>query len=61
MSEDCGYIAFYKGKQIEVWAPTSFAAHAKAVAQFKARKGWEVRVYLCERTDGSEVVHVAVD
>lgn len=52
-----GYIAFYKGKQIEVRAETSHAAQQIAAEQFKAKKAWEVSVYLCERADGTQVVH----
>lgn len=51
-----GYIALYKGKQIEVHAATSY----EAAVQFKAKKTWEVSVYLCEK-DGKQVTHTAVD
>ncbi len=50
-----GYIACYRGKQIEVRAATSYEAQTKAAAQFRARKSYEVTVYLCEREDGSAV------
>lgn len=33
-----GYIAFYKGRQIEVMADTSYQAQQKAAQQLKARK-----------------------
>lgn len=61
-----GYKAFYKGKELDVYAETSFIARQKAVAEFKAKKQWEVAVYICERdTDGTEpgeqVYHRAVD
>ena len=55
-----GYIAFYKGKQIEVYAPTSYEAQTKAAAIFKAKKSYEVTVMLAER-DGEQVVHTAMD
>jgi hypothetical protein len=55
-----GYIAFYKGKRIEVYANSSFEAQTKAAAIFKAKKSWEVSVVLAEK-DGKEVVHIAVD
>lgn len=55
-----GYIAFYRGKQIEVRAATSYEAQQKAAQQFKAKKSYEVTVVLCEK-DGQQVVHVAVD
>jgi hypothetical protein len=44
-----GYKAFYKGRETEVWADTSYQAQQKAAAFFKARKEWQVDVYLCER------------
>jgi hypothetical protein len=51
-----GYIAFYRGKQLEVLADSSYAAQQKAAAMFKARKAYEVTVVLAER-DGHQVVH----
>lgn len=51
-----GYIAFYKGKQIEVHAETSLKAQEIAAAQFKAKKRYEVTVVLAEK-DGVQVVH----
>jgi hypothetical protein len=51
-----GYIAFYKGKQLEVHADSSYEAQQKAAAQFKARKSYEVTVVLAERND-EQVVH----
>ena len=58
---ECGHIAFYKGKKMEVYASSSFVAQQKAAKAFKAKKSYEVTVVLCERPDGSEVVHVPVD
>ena len=52
-----GYIAFYKGKQIEVCAKTSLEARDKAAIIFKASKAYQVTVMLCEREDGSQVTH----
>ncbi|WP_194727412.1 hypothetical protein [Noviherbaspirillum malthae] len=51
-----GYIAFYRGRQIEVTAATSFEAQTKAAAEFKAKKSYEVTVMLCEK-EGEQVVH----
>ena len=51
-----GYIAFYKGKKIEVMADTSLAAQTTAAAYFKARKSWEVDVVLAEQ-NGQQVSH----
>lgn len=57
-----GYKAFFKGREIEVYAETSYAAQQKAAAQLKAKKSYQVTVVLCETgTDGSapgtQVVH----
>lgn len=43
-----GYICIYKGKQLEVIASTTFEAQKKAAALFKAKKSYEVSVYLAE-------------
>ena len=51
-----GYICFYRGKQIEVQANSSYAAQLIAASQFKARKSYEVTVMLAEK-DGKQVVH----
>ena len=51
-----GYIAFYRGKSVNVQADTSYQAQQKAAALFKARKSYEVTVVLAEK-DGQPVVH----
>lgn len=51
------YNAYFKGKQIEVTAATSYAAQQAAAALFKARKAYQVTVVLVQRADGSEVLH----
>ena len=51
-----GYIAFYRGKSLNVQADTSYQAQQKAAALFKARKSYEVTVVLAEK-DGQPVVH----
>lgn len=61
-----GYKAFYRGKSIEVYAETSYGAQQLAAKQLKAKKSYEVDVYLCEKdTDGTkpgtQVVHTAVN
>lgn len=50
------YIAFYKNRQIEVTALTSYAAQQVAAKQFKARKSYEVTVVIVE-SDGEVVTH----
>lgn len=52
------YIAFWRGKRIEVYASTSYEAQQKAAAVFKAKKAYEVTVMLAERA-GEPVVHTA--
>ena len=53
-----GYVAFYKGKRIEVHAMTKLEAQTLAAAHFKARKPYDVTVMLAEK-DGEQVTHVA--
>lgn len=53
------YIAFYRGKQMEVKALRSFDAQEIAAKAFKARKSYEVTIVLAARPDGSEVIHTA--
>jgi hypothetical protein len=57
----CGYVARYQGKRVEVYAPTAFAAQKKVAEQLKvpAKKQYLITVTLCERPDGSEVIHTA--
>lgn len=51
-----GYIAIYKGKRIEVYSDTSYHAQLEAAKIFKAKKSYEVSVYLCEK-QGEQVTH----
>jgi hypothetical protein len=53
-----GYIALYKGKQIEVYANTSYEAQKLASTKFKAKKSYEVSVYLCELAGKQVVTHL---
>lgn len=61
-----GYIGFYGGKKVEVYASTSLDARNKAEVEFKKLfprkkiKGYDVTVKLAEK-DGKEVKHTAVD
>lgn len=44
-----GYVAFWKGKRIEVHANTAYEAQQKAAEQFGKRcKRWDVSVVLAE-------------
>jgi hypothetical protein len=51
-----GYVAFYKGKKMDVWADTTIAARDLAVKAFHARKPWDVTVVLAEK-NGAPVIH----
>lgn len=52
-----GYIAFWKGKRIEVHADTAYAAQQKATEFFGKRcKRWDVSVVVVELR-GVQVVH----
>jgi len=48
MNELRPYIAFYKDKKLEVMASTSLEAQTLAAQQFKAKKSYEVSVYLAD-------------
>jgi hypothetical protein len=52
----CGYIAFYRSQQIEVYANSSYEAQIKAASRFKCRKPYEVTVLIAQK-DGRQVVH----
>lgn len=52
-----GYKCFYKGKSIEVYAPSSRAAQLDAQLKFKARHAYDITTILCERPDGTTVTH----
>lgn len=55
-----GYKAFYNGKEIEVHADTLYQAQQKAAKVLKVppKREYQISVHLCERADGSQVVHV---
>lgn len=57
---DCGYVFFFHGKQIAVYAPSIAAAKDKAVAYFKPRGKRNlgmVHGMIAEDTEGKPVVH----
>ena len=56
-----GYKAFYRGRIMEVYAATSYAAQKLAAEKFKAKRACEVTVILCERPGGEQVVHGATE
>ena len=43
------FIAFYKNKQIVVQADSSYDAQEKAAKVFKAKKSYEVSVFLADK------------
>jgi hypothetical protein len=51
-----GYIAFYRGQRVEVFASSSYEAQQKAAALLRARKSHEVAVVLAEK-EGHAVTH----
>lgn len=51
-----GYIAFYKGKQVEVMADTSLEAQSLAAHYWRVKKQYDVTVVLAEKK-GQPVVH----
>ncbi len=53
-----GYIALYRGKQIEVYANSSYEAQKEAAAQLAVHpsKRYLITVVLCEKED-EQVVH----
>lgn len=53
-----GYLAFYKGKKVEVYAETTAEAQDKAALLLKAKKRYDVHVVLCE-LNGEQYVHTA--
>ena len=55
-----GYVCFYKGKRVEVYADSSYAAQQKAAALLKAKRSYEVTVVLAEK-NGEMVVHSTVE
>ena len=52
------YSCLYNGKFIEVLAPTSYAAQCEAVKIFKAKKSYDVSVYLVQKENGENVTQV---
>ena len=43
------YMAFYRGREIQVQAESSYAAQLKAAAVFRAKKTYEVTVVVLGR------------
>jgi len=55
------YRCFYKGRTVDVEASTQLQARDKAAVHFKAKKAYMVTAMLCQRANGTEVIHTAVD
>jgi hypothetical protein len=56
-----GYVCLYNSKRKEVYADTQYAAQRIAAELFgvKPKFSYKVSATLCERADGSEVIHTA--
>lgn len=55
------YICFYKGKQLEVKAATTYDAQRHAALMWGVgRRSWLVTAMLAQRADGSTVTHTLV-
>lgn len=48
------FIAFYKGKSIEILAETTYEAQKLAAIQFKAKKSYEVTVMRADITHAAD-------
>ena len=44
-----GYVCFYRGRRVEVYADTSYEAQKLAAEKFKAKKSYEVAVVLADK------------
>lgn len=51
-----GYVCFYRGKRVEVYAETTLKAREEANKTFKAKRPHEITTVLAEK-DGEEVIH----
>ena len=58
-----GYVCFYGSKRLEVYAETTYKAQQKAavILAVPTKKQYLISVTLCERANGEQVVHTAVD
>lgn len=56
---DNGYVAFYKGKRVEVYGPTLFLAREVVKNHFKVKKPWTINIMIAEDSEGKEVIHRA--
>ena len=55
-----GYKAFYRGRELEIYAESKYKAQLEAARLFKAKKSYDVDVYLCERPDGTTVLQSTI-
>lgn len=51
-----GYVCFYKGKRVEVYADSIFAAQQQGATLLRAKRAYEVTVVLAEK-NGETVTH----
>jgi hypothetical protein len=55
-----GYIGFYKGKQYEIYADTTYEAQKKIAEKYGIKDSYNIKVMLAEK-DGKPVVHLPQD
>ena len=55
----CGYVAIYQRQRIPIYAESLYAAKREAIRLMKIplKKQNTISVILCERADGSQVIH----
>ena len=51
------YLCFWKGKQVQVNAKTSYEAQNEAALRMKVKRPYEITTMLVVREDGTEVIH----
>lgn len=54
------YVAFWRGKQIDVQAATSYEAQQKAAVTLRVKKSYEITVVLAEKA-GETVTHIPTE
>ena len=55
------YKAFYKGKNIEVEAETTYKAQLLAAQIFKAKKRYDVSIILCGDSQGKQIPYTVTN
>lgn len=55
-----GYVCFHKGKRVEVYANSSYAAQQKAATMLQAKRVYEVTVMLAEVDGEGRIPEVVI-